>query len=380
MKKTPVTTPWEIDLSQRLNALVTDPDLRKVVYIYEKADTSTFRYRVYNMCQALSHSTEWRGIFFFEEELSLLQQHLEQVDVLIFVRTRWSIIFDTFLNRVKMRKIPVFFDVDDLVFDLDHIPLLMNSTNMPFTDQSYTYMFSYVSRLKLMGSLCDATIGTNDFLCERLTQAFAKPSFKIPNFLNEEQTTVSEDLFSKKMTKKPSSHFSIGYFSGTPTHVNDFKVASAEIAELLNRYPEMILSVVGFMEFPKNLQPFLKKKQIAHHPLVNFLELQHLIVEADVNIVPLQNNTFTNCKSELKFFEAAIVGTPTIATPTFTYRNSIVHQKTGFLCDQGDWYSNIEAIYRNPPTTEWLTHVKSECLDRYGVEAQVPCIVDVLTV
>jgi glycosyltransferase involved in cell wall biosynthesis len=73
------------------------------------------------------------------------------------------------------------------------------------------------------------------------------------------------------------------------------------------------------------------------HPLQDFLNLQRLIAEVEVNIAPLQDNSFTNCKSELKFFEAAICGTPTLATPTFTFRNSIVDGKTGCLVPSHAW-------------------------------------------
>ena len=54
-------------------------------------------------------------------------------------------------------------------------------------------------------------------------------------------------------------------------------------------------------------------------PLQDFVNLQRLIGEVEINIVPLQDNAFTNCKSELKYFEAAIVETVTVATPTYTF-------------------------------------------------------------
>ena len=38
----------------------------------------------------------------------------------------------------------------------------------------------------------------------------------------------------------------------------------------------------------------------------------------------MENNKFTNCKSELKFFEAAIAETVTVASPTFNYKNAII--------------------------------------------------------
>ena len=58
---------------------------------------------------------------------------------------------------------------------------------------------------------------------------------------------------------------------------------------------------------------------------------QRLIAEVEINISPLKENQFTNCKSELKFFEAAACGTLTLASPTYAFKKSIVHGVTGFL-------------------------------------------------
>ena len=99
------------------------------------------------------------------------------------------------------------------------------------------------------------------------------------------------------------------------------------------------------MDFPNFLKPYINNNQIVFKPLVNFIELQNLMAGVDVNIVPLVNNRFTNCKSELKFFEGAIVETLTVATPIYTYKNCIQNGKTGFLCNPGEWLGILEKIY-----------------------------------
>src|SRR5574344_2137514 len=100
--------------------------------------------------------------------------------------------------------------------------------------------------------------------------------------------------------------FILCYFSGTASHVNDFKLISPEIKMLLEDFKDMKLLIVGFMEFPAYMNQLINEGKIIYKSLVDFLELQRLIAEVDVNIVPLIENTFTNCKSELKFFEACI--------------------------------------------------------------------------
>ena len=77
--------------------------------------------------------------------------------------------------------------------------------------------------------------------------------------------------------------------------------------------------------------------RVTVHPFVDFLTLQELIADVDFNLVPLQVNEFTHCKSELKFVDAAIVGTLTIASPSFTYAEAIRHGENGYLAEDEQW-------------------------------------------
>ncbi len=371
--------PWNVPLWDRIQAVTEPTPKRKVAYVYERADTSTFRYRAYNMCQALNHSASWIGSYFFENELSSLTDYLDHVDVFIFARTRWSLTLDVFCHTLKKRRIPVLFDMDDLVCDLTSLPLVMNTLNVDFEHpQAYEYWFSYASRLWLMGSLCDATIGTNDYLCERLRRLYEKPSYIVNNFLNKEQVQVSEKLFLKRRPENNGRRFVIGYFSGTPSHTNDFRNVSAEIGELMSAHPDIRLEITGFLDLPGSLDKLKQAKRIIHRPLVDFLTLQERIARTDVNIVPLIDNEFTNCKSELKFFEAAVVGTITCATPTYAYKNSIQDKQTGFLCEEGQWYPTLEAIYKNDVPHDMVARARDYCLEKYAPQKQVSRIEGVL--
>lgn len=376
-KKT--SEPWNISFRERVNIIKENNSKKKVVYIYEEADTSTFRYRIYNMCQALSYSNSWSGSYFFKNELELLKEYIPDVDIFIFGRTQWSLEIDRFFQYIKKDNKPTLFDIDDLVFDMEKLPIVMNTLNVDFNHpNSYNYWFSYSSRLWLMGKLCDATIGTNNYICQRLEKTFNKKSFIINNFLNNEQILISEKICNEKINKELDKKFKIGYFSGTPSHINDFKIVASEIKNLLKKYPNFSLMVVGFMDFPDFLQPYIKNKQIIHSPLVDFLTLQKKISETDINIIPLVNNEFTNCKSELKFFEAAIVGTISCATPTYVYKNNIQNGETGFICEEGDWQKTIENIYKENNINRIIDNAKKYCLEKYSPEKQVHYIENML--
>lgn len=363
--------PWNVSLQDRLDILLCD-NKKKIVYIYEKADTSTFRYRVYNMCQALNHSNQWLGVYFFENEIDTLIKHLASIDIVVFVRVRWSEKNDYLLQRIRKNNIPIYFDIDDLVFNVEKIPLITGTLNVDMQHpDSYSYWFSYVSRLWLMGKLCDGYITTNNFLMEKLFSIFGKKVYVLKNFLNDEQIDISENLLSDKYFWQDKNYFEIGYFSGTPSHINDFKVVAPEIKSFLDKYHKARLKIVGFMDFPPYLHDYIKSKRIIHRSLVDFLTLQKEIHRSDVNIIPLIDNEFTNCKSELKYFEAAIVGTISCATPTYVFKNNIRNDVNGFLCEQGEWFGILERMYKKDFDYESFSkNARQYCLENYSSKNQ----------
>lgn len=362
--------PWIIPLEIRKKNVLEayDQGIKPAILLYHTADTSTFRYRCYNLWQATSKSKKWRSVYFFINEVEDLIQLLPFCKILIFSRLKWELVLDRVIEVSHNLKIPILFDIDDLVCDPTIIRLLTNTLNAPLLgEKEYDFWFAYTSRLEFCARLTDGFITTNAFLGNRLSEKFGKPHQIIINSLNLEQLDISSRCRVLKSKQSSAHPFCIGYFSGTPSHVNDFRIVHQELIQLLSNYPEMELIVIGFMKFPNSMNKLINQGRIKFKPLVDFMELQRCIAEVDVNIVPLAQNAFTNCKSELKFFEAAIVDTPTIASPVYTYSNAINDQYNGFLCEPGMWYNKIESLYRDCGLVNTVTSAAREyCLKQYS--------------
>lgn len=364
-----IRDPWNTTLEERcLKLKKAHQNGKKIAaMLYHHADTSTFRYRCYNVEKATEKSEQWQSVYFFMNEVDQLKNLLPFIHVLVLTRLKWEHSLDSLILRAHAANIPVLYDVDDLVCDTRYLKLVTNTLNVHFgSEADYDFWFSYIARQEYAASMVDGFITTNDFLGKKLSERFGKPYSIIVNSLNAEQVSVSNECVRQKRLLKPRNPFEIGYFSGTPSHINDFKVVAPEITQLLQDCPGINLRVVGFMEFPQSMQPLIQAGRVQFSPLVDFLELQRLIAQVDVNIVPLVENTFTNCKSELKFFEASAVNTITVATPTFTYRNAIEHGKTGFLCKQGQWYDCLKSIYEQKIDAKAIVkQANAYCLNTY---------------
>ena len=68
----------------------------------------------------------------------------------------------------------------------------------------------------------------------------------------------------------------------------------------------------------------------------------------DINIIPLVINPFTEAKSDLKYYEAALVEVPSVASPTAVYQSAIEHGSNGFLArTSDDWYEALRNLIVN---------------------------------
>lgn len=329
--------PWSISFGNRYKSLCSGR--RRIAYFYEHPDTSTFRYRIYNMIQVLKTiGSNYGAAYFGLEDKKFLDRVVDTVDLLVIGRTRYSMRVNQMITRARLQGKRVLFDIDDLVFDLRYTDMIMRTLDQDLeASEPYDYWFSYFARLGATLKMCDGAITTNYFLAERIKEYANIPVSVIPNFLNEEQLDLSDRIYNEKVATgfARNGNVDIGYFSGSPTHNHDFALAAKSIASLMRKDKRIRLMIVGFLDVKNELSEF--RERITFYPLHDFINLQRLMSLTEINIVPLVNNTFTNCKSELKYFEAAAVGSLTIASPIHTYANAIEHGVNGYLSKDADW-------------------------------------------
>jgi len=339
--------PWTRPLGDRLAAL--EKGHKRVAYFYERADNSTFRYRVYNMVEALGQSgRDISAAYFFEREIDQLDAAVDMADVLVICRSRYTNKLNRLITRVQSKGKPVFFDVDDLIFDPDYIHLLLTTLDQKLKNpESWDFWYARVGRIGATLRMCDRAIVTNDYLASRVRHYADKPVSVVPNFLNEEQMEISRRIFEEKKVRQfaRNEEIHLGYFSGTPTHNKDFEIVSGTLAQLLQNDPRLRVRIVGFLDLKGPIRSY--RSRFEFHPLSDFINLQRLIGEVEINLVPVQDNIFTNCKSELKYFEAGITGTVTVASPIFTLANAIRDGENGFIANAFQWDEKLQCLLEN---------------------------------
>ena len=337
--------PWLTSYEARIRQLCARR--RRIAYFHEAPNPSTFRYRVFNPGLTLAANTEcdvsaaWFGVRDLESD----DGFIDEADALVICRTRYDTAVARMISRARALGVPVLFDCDDLVFDTDLLHLIVDTLNLDQRDEGvWNLWFALVSRTAAVMRLCDAFVTTNTLLADCAKQCRPQmPTAVVPNYLNPDQQAYSESLYHAKRDSgwARDERIHIGYFSGTPTHNRDFAIAAPAICRLMEADSRVVLRIVGCLDPGPELARY--RDRIEVFPLQDFLNLQRRVAQVEINIAPLQDNLFTNCKSELKFFEAAICGTLTLASPTFCFRNAIQDGQTGFLVAPYDWDEALRA-------------------------------------
>lgn len=311
----------------------------KIIYVVEDLNSVQVRYRVENIIEALRGSEKWEGELALKRDID----KIDFTDVKILSICRQTDKDGRVLKLISMahkNNVKVLFDLDDIVFSYGALPTLMRGVD----NRNVPYWMGYVWGIRRIAKRVDGFVTTNDFLAKKLEMSFGKIVKVIPNSLNSEQIKVADE----SLGEKKHDGFVIGYFSGSPTHVKDLRLVEPEIFKLLDEHKDARLRVVGFMEPSSEMKKRIESGQVEILKFVDYLEQIRMMSKIDVNIAPLVISEFTNCKSELKFFEAAAVETTTIASPTYTFKKAISNGENGFLAKSGEWYDKLEYLYNNP--------------------------------
>jgi glycosyltransferase involved in cell wall biosynthesis len=344
----PYSDPWDIPLAQRLKTLLVGQ--LRVAYYYEAANNSTFRYRAYNMVQVLNSEKEDGicGSFFFQKDLDRIEEIVDAADVLVICRSGYNHNINQLITKFRIRRKQIYFDIDDFVFNTEYTHLVINTLALDKDDpQVWEDWFAMMSRMGATLSMCDGAITTNDYLAARISEFCDLPVSVVPNFMNQEQLGLSRYIFERKQATAFSRDGTIhlGYFSGSPSHNQDFAIVKSALESVLESDDRTRLIVVGYIDAGPSFERF--GERIIRKPFHDYVNLQRLIGDVEFNLMPLQNNIFTNCKSELKFFEAAAAGTLSIASPSENYRKVIANDKNGYIARAHQWTSVIKYAIAN---------------------------------
>ena len=281
------------------------------------------RYRVTHQREQLeAHNISTNQVFYTDLQLDQVRFYR----TFIFFRCPYTDIIGEFIDIAKKLNKKVLFDIDDLVVDTKYTDTIKYLSTL--TKEEKELYDDGVRRMGRTLSLCDAAITTTERLAEELGH-YVPEVFINRNTASDEMYALSEKAWHEK--KRDGKTIGIGYFSGSLTHNDDFRLVLPALQDIMENNSNVRLHVVGELDLPDEL--IKVQSQIVVHPFVDWHELPKLISKVDINIAPLEGGVFNEAKSENKWVEAALVKVPTIASNVGAFARMIKHNDTGLLCE-----------------------------------------------
>lgn len=337
----------------------------RAVFVSGEPDSPGHDYRVVQIANSLPASC-FETVILKARELSARSREAAGADVLWLWRTIWTADLAELVQSAAGAGTTIVFDVDDLMFRPDlAVPAIIDgirSQTLVEKDVQDAYK-SFRSVLML------ADHGTAPTLpLIREMRQLGKPATVIPNGFTSKALLRAQTL---RIAEKDGL-LRIGYAAGTKTHQRDLAIVSRAIASVLKNHGNASLvlfqDTVDLDEFPELLEV---RDQIEWRERVALDELLSEYARFDINIAPVEaGNPFCEAKSQLKFFEAALVDVPTIASPTQPFAEAIRNGQSGILAaTEDEWRSALETLTGNPQMRRCIARrAKQDALWLYGPE------------
>ena len=271
----------------------------------------------------------------------------------------WRAPLDARLQRLydttRRHRVRVVFDIDDLMVrpELARAEVIDGIRSQSFSEAETAELFRGIARAALAADLCTCT--TEEIALH--LRAYQQPALVVANSFDAAVWEASRLAARRRRAAEPDGLVRLGYAGGSRTHQHDFAVAATAVARVLRARPACRLVL---FRTPDEQQPLLDLEefdpllgcldQVEWRDMVPLAALPGELARFDINLAPLETgNPFCEAKSELKYFEAALAGVCTVASPTGPYRRAIRDGETGVLATgEAEWHAALLALVDDP--------------------------------
>jgi len=275
-------------------------------------------------------------------------------DIAIFYRCAVSVAALECLAYCQTNRIPTVYEIDDLVFDERYFPDDLSSYEGTITEEQHFGLRCGVALVREFIRLCDFGIASTNQLKTELEKLVRSGVVAVHrNTLPVESTNTNRALATVR-AKRRKGPIRIFYGSGTKAHATDFhQQVEPALFHLMQQFKDVTFAGCGHVDVNKLQKEF--PTRVTHVDfIVDREEYAQLLAEVDINIAVLHKNTFNDCKSEIKWLEAAALRIPSVVSDVAVYREMLRPGEDIVIAgsNPSDWFHALKNVVEEPALRE----------------------------
>lgn len=294
---------------------------------------------------------------------------------LVIMQEMGSVRANEIYHFLLEHNIPFLAEFDDFI----HHVLPTNLSGYGAWNPSTLYLPRAV---KMAQSAFGLTVSTNQLAREYF--AYNPTIYVIPNYLDK-------DRWDNPIVKRDDGKIRIGWFGGN-AHREDLLMVASVIDRIVDESKgKVVFETMGMM--PNELHNVFQGRSMAepcpscgyegekhHWPGESWNDYPMVLASKgwDIAIAPVIDNSFGNCKSDLKIKEYAAAGIPVIASPVVPYKEAAKNNAQVIFAESfEEWYNGIKALIKNPQRREEIQKQNKEWISQYWIQDNVGKIFEV---
>jgi glycosyltransferase involved in cell wall biosynthesis/tetratricopeptide (TPR) repeat protein len=334
-------------LTRRLHAEAPAPipqigSIRSVAIIGDLGLPQCRLYRVTQKCEQLKLAGIDVTVFDYITETTGYIERAGEFDAVIFYRVPAIPVIVRAIETARKAGQPSFYEIDDLMFDHTVFPADFDSYGGQISHDIYAGLVTGAVTLRHALASCDFAIASTPSLAaamERLTR-------RGKAFVHRNALGSAHARGMASGGTMAGEEIRLFYGTGTKAHNSDFERELApSLAKLFEKHGDAIrLVILGYLTLPAMLEPYADR--ITQIESVWDIDLYWTILrDMHINIAVLEPGPVADCKSEIKWLEAAMLGIPSVVSATATYQEVIRDGETGVLVHAPDqWFSALDKL------------------------------------
>lgn len=197
---------------------------------------------------------------------------------------------------------------------------------------------------------CDGAIVSTPRLAEEVRKMQMGPVFLWRNGIDaqtEQAIEYAAKNANRPVSVKAGDPLRIVYASGSRAHEADFRTVSDAVLELMQKHANVELHIIGYLELPEGFESV--DNRVFQTMFLDYPSYIAKLAECHICIIPLVPDEFNDCKSAIRYMEAAQVGTPSIITTIGDFTNLVTDGEQAMIAgNSAEWQEKLEALIASP--------------------------------